>query len=102
MTFAQFIQAFPALKSHPPAAIERALADAARYCPADVWGDEMADGIGYRAAHTLSIGPGGAVVQTNPKAPPPKGWESTVYGQHYAALMRTVTLRAPRVASDGC
>lgn len=90
MLYADFIIQFPEFADTSQAQVNAILAAALLEIDTDVWGTKADQGQAYLAAHKLALSPFGNSAQLV-AAGQSAGYEATVYGQHYLALVRQVS-----------
>ncbi len=89
--YSSFVKAFPAFKKTSRDLVEAKIAEASREVDAVVWGELADDGIGYLAAHLMSMAPGGEHARLVPRnAKVVRGEALTTYERHYKRLVKMV------------
>lgn len=88
----EFLQRFPEFANQASLVIAGAISGAALLTPESVWGDLQTEGILHLAAHKLSIRVMQIGAQVGAQAGTPLGEQlaSTLYGQEYDRLRRTL------------
>jgi hypothetical protein len=91
-TSTEFLQRFPEFANQASLVVEGAIQSAALFTPESVWGDLHNAAVGYLAAHQLASRVMQIGSQVGAEAGAPKGEQinSTLYGQEYERLRRSL------------
>lgn len=90
----KFLSRFPEFGELTTNVVDSALEEAGRSCSATVWGAVHTDGVSQLAAHILATRQMQIGIQVGSPSGTPigQGFESTLYGQEYGRLLKSLPL----------